>query len=128
MKQGVEARLDALYAGIEGLRAAGFPVRAITPMGAIYLSAQFALHGWQTPSGEALATNEQIRQYLLGAAGLAVVPFQAFGMKEDTGWVRLSVGATSLAEIEVMFGRLGAALEALSAPTGVRRMEGGPPA
>jgi aspartate aminotransferase len=126
MKQGVEARLDALYAGLERLRAAGFPVRAITPMGAIYLSAQFALHGWHTPAGEVLATNEQIRQYLLGAAGLAVVPFQAFGMKEDTGWVRLSVGATNLAEIEVMFGRLGPALEALSPPAGVRRMEGGP--
>ena len=34
------------------------------------------------------------------AAGFAVVPFQAFGVKEDTGWFRLSVGAVSLAEIE----------------------------
>jgi aspartate aminotransferase len=126
MKQGVEARLEALYAGLEHLRASGFPVRAITPMGAIYLSAQFALHGWRTPAGEVLATNEEIRQYLLGAAGLAVVPFQAFGMKEDTGWFRLSVGATSVDEIVAVFERLGAALDALSPPQGVRPMQDAP--
>jgi aspartate aminotransferase len=41
-----------------------------------------------------------VRRYLLKAAGFAVVPFQAFGVKEDTGWFRLSVGAVSLEEIE----------------------------
>jgi aspartate aminotransferase len=126
MKKGVEARLEAMFAGLERLRTAGFPVRAITPMGAIYLSAQFALHGWTTPAGEVLASNQDIRQYLLSAAGMAVVPFQAFGMKEDTGWFRLSAGATNVDEIEGMFGRLGPALEALSAPAGLRPVEGGP--
>jgi aspartate aminotransferase len=118
MKRGVEERLDALYEGIEALRAAGFPVHAITPMGAIYLSARFALHGWRTPDGSVLASNDQIRQYLLEAAGLAVVHFQAFGMPEDSGWFRLSVGATSVAEIQPMFVRLTAALHALVPPAG----------
>ncbi|RYZ31771.1 MAG: pyridoxal phosphate-dependent aminotransferase, partial [Myxococcaceae bacterium] len=36
----------------------------------------------------------------LEKARFAVVPFQAFGLQEDTGWFRLSVGATSVAEIE----------------------------
>jgi aspartate aminotransferase len=45
-------------------------------------------------------TNDDIRKFLLHEAGLAIVPFQAFGMKEDTGWFRLSVGAVSLREIE----------------------------
>ncbi|HEU0300830.1 MAG TPA: hypothetical protein VFR37_15315, partial [Longimicrobium sp.] len=73
-------------------------------------------HGWRTPDGRVLETNEQIRQHLLDAAGLAVVPFQAFGMREETGWFRLSVGAVSVDEIRAMFRRLEPALEALQAP------------
>jgi aspartate aminotransferase len=109
----VQARLNALYEGITSLGDAGHPVSAIPPMGAIYLSARFALHGRTTPSGDVLRTNEEIRRYLLDAAGLAVVPFQAFGMLEDTGWFRLSVGAVSLDAIAAMFERLGPALDAL---------------
>lgn len=110
MKEGVRARLDALYAGLMRLREEGFPVDAMVPMGAIYLSARFALHGRGGPG-----SNEDVRRWLLEAAGLAVVPFQAFGMKEDSGWFRLSVGAVSLPEIEAMFGRLRGALQALDA-------------
>ena len=117
MKAQVQSRLHALYDGIQALRESGLPLDAIPPMGAIYLSARFPLHGWRTPAGGVLTTNEQIRHYLLDAAGLAVVPFQAFGMREETGWFRLSVGAVSVDEIRAMFGRLGPALAAL-APSG----------
>jgi aspartate aminotransferase len=110
MKEGVRARLDALYAGLMRLREEGFPVDAMVPMGAIYLSARFDLRGRGGPAG-----NEEVRRWLLESAGLAAVPFQAFGMKEDSGWFRLSVGAVSLPEIEAMFGRLRGALRALDA-------------
>jgi aspartate aminotransferase len=113
MKHEVEARLNALHAGLEAMAGRGLPVEAVRPMGAIYLSVRFALHGHRTPEGEALSTNEQIRQYLLKAAGLAVVPFQAFGLFEETGWFRFSVGAVSHAEIPPAFERLEAALRAL---------------
>ncbi|HEU4453856.1 MAG TPA: aminotransferase class I/II-fold pyridoxal phosphate-dependent enzyme [Longimicrobium sp.] len=113
MKHEVETRLNALHAGLEAMAGRGLPVEAVRPMGAIYLSVRFALHGHRTPEGETLSTNEQIRQYLLKAAGLAVVPFQAFGLFEETGWFRLSVGAVSHAEIPPAFERLEAALRAL---------------
>jgi aspartate aminotransferase len=113
MRQEVQRRLDALYDGLRALRAQGHPVEAIAPMGAIYLSARFALHGRRTPEGEVLRTNEDIRRWLLAAAGLAVVPFQAFGMREDTGWFRLSVGAVSPEAIAAMFTRLVPAMAAL---------------
>lgn len=116
MRGAVQARLDALYQGISQLGSRGFPVSAIPPMGAIYLSARFQLHGWRTPDGAVLGTNEEIRRYLLDAAGLAVVPFQAFGMMEDSGWFRLSVGAVSLDAVAAMFARLGPALDALRSP------------
>jgi len=97
------------------LRKEGFAVDAITPMGAIYLSARFALIGKKTPDGTTLHTNEEIRKYLLAQAQLAIVPFQAFGSTENTGWFRLSVGAVSVAEIAQMLPRLRNALARLSA-------------
>ncbi len=114
MKEQVQVRLQALYDGLQAVAGAGYPVEAIPPMGAIYLSSRFALHGWRTPAGDVLRTNDEIRHYLLDAAGLAMVPFQAFGMMEDTGWFRLSVGAVSLDEIGTTFARLRPALDALA--------------
>lgn len=114
----VQSRLHALYEGVQALRASGYPVEAIPPMGAIYLSVRFALHGWRTPAGAELRTNDDIRNYLLDSAGLGVVAFQAFGMMEDTGWFRLSVGAVSMDEIKTTFARLAPALEALGRPDG----------
>jgi aspartate aminotransferase len=113
MKRGVQERLDALFAGLARLRDNGHPVDAIPPMGAIYLSARFALNGRKTPSGAVLQTNEDIRQYLLQSAGLAIVPFQAFGATDDSGWFRLSVGSVSLKDIAAVLPRLQSSLDAL---------------
>lgn len=114
MRGGVQLRLDALYGGLAALRDQGLPVQVIPPMGAIYLSARFDLLGRSTPEGERLRTNDDIRRYLLRAAGFATVPFQAFGVPQDTGWFRLSTGAVSLVEIEQAMPRLRAALEVLT--------------
>ena len=111
---GLQQRLNALHDGIVAMRAAGLPVDATAPMGAIYLSARVALNGKRTPDGQLLRTNDDIRRYLLKAAGFAVVPFQAFGVKEDTGWVRLSVGAVSMADIERGLPLLRKAVESVS--------------
>jgi aspartate aminotransferase len=37
---------------------------------------------------------------------VAAVPFQAFGLAEDTGWFRLSIGAVSLDDIRRAFPRV----------------------
>ncbi len=113
-KSGLKARLDALHAGIAILQAEGFPVESIAPMGAIYLSARFNLIGRRTPAGQTLGTNEDIRRHLLEDAGMAVVPFQAFGLMDETGWFRLSVGAVSPAQIDALLPRLKATLQKLA--------------
>jgi len=105
MKAKVRERLDALHAGFLAMAGEGLPVEAIAPQGAIYLSARFNLSG-RTVAGRMLVTNDDIRRLLLEEAGLAVVPFQAFGLKGDTGWFRLSVGAVSMAEIAEVVPRL----------------------
>ena len=110
MVAGVRTRLDLLFQGIESMRAAGLPVEAIAPEGAIYLSAKFALQGRVAPDGTRLDSDEAVRRYLLHAAGVAIVPFQAFGVADDTGWFRLSVGAVSPEQIARMLPRLRDAL------------------
>jgi aspartate aminotransferase len=105
MKAKVKERLDALHAGFAAMAREGLPVEVIAPQGAIYLSARFDLFG-RTLHGRTIATNDDIRRLLLEVAGLAVVPFQAFGLKGDTGWFRLSVGAVSMADIAAVLPRL----------------------
>jgi aspartate aminotransferase len=112
MIAGVRARLDALYHGIEEMRRSGLPVEAIAPEGAIYLSVRFPLVGRVAPDGTRLVNDEAVRAYLLRAAGVAIVPFQAFGVTRDTGWFRLSVGAVSPEQIDRMLPRLQAAIAA----------------
>jgi aspartate aminotransferase len=109
---GVRQRLEALHAGIVSMRDAGLPVDAIAPEGAIYLSARFALAGRTAPDGTRLDSDESVRAYLLRAAGVAIVPFQAFGVMRDSGWYRLSVGAVSPDQISRMLPRLRAAVAA----------------
>lgn len=113
-RHGMQSRLDALCAGFLGMKADGLAVDCLPPSGAIYLSARVAPFGRRTPEGAVLQTNDEVRRYLLNAAGIAVVPFQAFGSREEDGWFRLSAGAVSLSEIEAALPRLQAALRALA--------------
>lgn len=106
IRSGALDRLTALYAGLSALGREGHPVAALPPAGAIYLSAQFDLL-------DRFGSDAGIRSFLLEKAGLAVVPFRAFGYPHDSGWFRLSVGAVSIAAIEEALPRLRAALAEL---------------
>ena len=114
MRQGVQSRLDALERHCAAMRASGLPVETTSVRGAIYLSARVGLSGRRTPDGVVLRSDEDVRSYLLRAAGFAVVPFQAFGVTRECGWFRLSVGAVAVAEIEAAMPRVRAAIEATS--------------
>lgn len=113
MRHEATARLEAVYDGLQSLQRAGLPVECIRPQGAIYVSARFALHGMRTPDGDLLETDEDVRRYLLNAAGLAMVPFGAFGSVGDRGWFRLSIGVSSIAQLEALMPRIEAALGGL---------------
>jgi aspartate aminotransferase len=110
MDERLADRLGAMYEGFESMRRDGYPVDSLNPQGAIYFSAQFALHG-ATFDGSTLETDEDIRELLLERAGAAVVPFRAFGVRANTGWFRLSAGAVSMDEIRELFPRLRALLD-----------------
>ncbi len=90
----IKRRLDLLSDGIQALKAEGLPCDSLPVQGAIYLSARFDLHG-KTIAGCRIESDEDARVAILEQAGVAVVPFTAFGYRENTGWVRFSVGAVS---------------------------------
>lgn len=110
---GIQRRLDALYRGLEQMRSQGLPVEALPPMGAIYMTARIHPFGMRTADGAVLATNEDIRRWILDSSQIGVVPFQAFGVPEESGWFRLSVGAVSEADIAAAMPRLAQALAGL---------------
>ena len=76
----------------------------------MYLSVRFDLFGRPGLDGAPMTTNEHIRKWLLERAGIAVVPFQAFDLEEESGWFRMSVGATSPEELTAALDRLAAVL------------------
>lgn len=57
-----------------------------------------------------------MRRFLLEAARVAVVPFQAFGTQGEDGWFPMSVGAVGEADVEAAVPRLAAAVRSLAAP------------
>jgi aspartate aminotransferase len=62
-----------------------------------------------------------VRRFLLREAGLAIVPFQAFGLAGENGWFRASVGAIPVREIDEAIPRVEAALrKALAQGAGPR--------
>ena len=110
MERELTTRQDALWDGIAALKAAGAPVDAVRPQGAMYFALRLDLAG-RAVGGIRVSDNEGIRRLLLERAGLAVVPFQAFGDPEESGWFRLSVGAVSVDDIRQGIARLGALLQ-----------------
>lgn len=109
-KAAIRRRLNILYEGLQGMKADGLPADSLDPQGAIYLSARFDLHG-KTIRGRTIETDEDLRILLVEEAGVAVVPFTAFGYPEGSGWVRFSVGAVSEEAVESAVTRLRALLD-----------------
>jgi len=109
----VRRSLDTLYKGIRALKSEGFPVDVIEPMGAIYLTLKIDIQGRKTPEGEGLQNAMDVNTYLIEKAGLALVPFSAFGASDTSAWYRASVGGCSFSDIESLLPRLKAAIQKL---------------
>ncbi len=113
-KAEIEERLRRIHAGFMQLKQEGLPVEAIAPEAAIYLTIKLDLAGKKTSEGKLLETQSAVTDYILNAAGLAVVPFYAFGTSKLSPWYRLSVGTCKKEEIDEMIGKLREALSQLS--------------
>lgn len=106
--------LTVLHNGIQDLKNKGFTVESIQPMGALYLTVKLDYIGKTKPDGTLLKDSSNLVFYLIEEAGIALVPFSAFGNSSDMPWYRASAGGVSLDEIKNMLPRLEKALSKLS--------------
>ncbi|MBL4594510.1 MAG: aminotransferase class I/II-fold pyridoxal phosphate-dependent enzyme [Flavobacteriales bacterium] len=112
-KNNISKRLNAFHQGVTKLKEEGFQIESIPPQAAIYLTVKFDLVGKTTADGTLLETSADVTKYLLDEAGLAIVPFYAFGASKKSPWYRLSVGTSVYEEIPELFERLKGALSKL---------------
>jgi len=113
-KTEVEERLRKIYNGLIALKNEGYDVDAVAPEAAIYLTIKLNLAGKKLADGTIIKDQSEVTSYLLQHAGLAVVPFYAFGADNNSPWYRLSVGTCKKEEIEEMLEKLRKALEQVS--------------
>ncbi|MDG2244784.1 MAG: pyridoxal phosphate-dependent aminotransferase [Flavobacteriales bacterium] len=114
IKGELSERLESFYTGFNAMAQEGYPVEVIQPQGALYLTVKFSLKGKATAQVSTLDTTKDIASFLLNEAGLAVVPFYAFGASHDSDWFRLSVGTADKAQIVQVFDKLKKALTGLN--------------
>ena len=112
-KAKIEESLKVLHDGIQDLKNENFAVESIVPMGALYLTIKLDYIGKYLPDGSEIKTSSDLVFYLIKDAGIALVPFSAFGSSPEMPWFRASVGGLSLDEIKDMLPRLKSALEKL---------------
>lgn len=110
-KKEVFERLESFYIGFQSMKSLG--VNCIEPMAAIYLTIQFEIKGKTTQQGKVLATTDDITEFILNEAKMAVVPFSAFGAAKESTWYRLSVGTCKKENIPMMMKTLHEALSSL---------------
>lgn len=114
IRKAVHERLEGFYQGFMQLKGKGYKVDAIAPQAAIYLTVCFDLAGKTTATGKKLEGTRDVQRFLLEEAGLAIVPFYAFGADDNSAWYRLSVGTARKEEIAAVFQKIEAALAQLS--------------
>ena len=70
--------------------------------------------GKKGPDGKIINDSSDLVFYLIENAGIALVPFSAFGNSKTMPWYRASAGGVSKDDIKNMLPKLEAALEKLA--------------
>ncbi len=109
----LETSLKVLHGGIQDLKGKGLAVDSIEPMGALYLTIKLDYIGKTKPDGTVIENSSDLVFYLINEAGVALVPFSAFGEEKSEPWFRASVGGLATEEISAMMPKLENALNAL---------------
>ncbi|RLJ32719.1 aspartate aminotransferase [Chryseobacterium sp. 7] len=112
-KAKLEESLKVLHNGVQDLKGKGLAVDSIEPMGALYLTIKLNYIGKTKPDGAVLENSSDLVFYLINEAGVALVPFSAFGEEKSEPWFRASVGGLAVDEIKGMLPKLESALNKL---------------
>jgi len=112
-KAKLEESLKVLHGGVQDLKGKGLAVDSIEPMGALYLTIKLNYIGKTKPDGAVIENSSDLVFYLINEAGVALVPFSAFGEDTSEPWFRASVGGLAVDEIKVMLPKMENALNNL---------------
>jgi aspartate aminotransferase len=113
-KEKISNKLNLLYNEITKLKNEGLPIDVVKPEGAIYLSVKIDILDTFTDSGKILKTTDDITTYLIEEAGIAIVPFSAFGSSKYSAWFRISIGTFNESDINDVIKRLKTSLQSVT--------------
>lgn len=111
-KKQLEERLHYIHKAFLKLREKGYPVDTIAPQAAIYLTVRIDLKGYSL-NGKSISSQQDVSDFLLNEARLALVPFSCFGADKESPWYRMSIGTCRFEDLDEMFRDLEAALDRL---------------
>jgi len=109
----LQGRLQRFYDGFMALKSKGYPVDAIAPQAAIYLSVKIDLVGKTTPDGTVLTDTDAVHDYLLNTVKIGMLPFSWFGATSYGDWFRISVGTCRQEDVAEVMEILEAGMAAL---------------
>ncbi len=109
----LQSRLQGFYDGFTDLKEKGYPVDAISPQAAIYLTVKIDLVGKTTADGVVLADTNKVHDYILNTAKIGILPFSWFGAASYGSWFRISVGTCGESEVGEVIQALEGAMESL---------------
>ncbi|MFZ1321756.1 MAG: aminotransferase class I/II-fold pyridoxal phosphate-dependent enzyme [Ignavibacteria bacterium] len=99
IKKQIFDRLKAFYDGFKMLKGEGFNVDAIAPQASIFMTVKIDLIGKKLKNGKVLENSSHVKDFLIGNAKIALVPFSSFGSSADSVWYRVAVGTCTLDQI-----------------------------
>lgn len=113
IKPEIYSRLSGLYEGITNLKKQNYPIDAIHPQAAIYLTVKCPWTNRITADGKTLSNQIMVTDYILNTCKVAMVPFKAFGSSDDSEWYRISVGTMKKEEINAIISALKSGMDLL---------------
>ncbi|HLT24315.1 MAG TPA: pyridoxal phosphate-dependent aminotransferase [Ignavibacteria bacterium] len=114
VRERIYASLSGFYEGFMSLKNDGYPVDAIQPQAAMYLTVKLDLLGKKDANGKTMNNSDDITLFLIDEAKIGLIPFTAFGSENNPSWFRLSVGTCTADEVPAIMSNLKNALDKLS--------------
>jgi len=109
----IKNNLEYFYEKLVQLKDQKYPIDVIKPTGAIYLTVKIDLINKEYQNKK-IKTIDEITEFLIKEANIALVPFKAFGVKNSEPWFRLSIGTIKKSDIKPIVNHLKQALDKLN--------------
>ncbi len=113
-KKDISDRLNLFYSRFIELKNDGFNVDVIPPQASIFMTVKVDLIGKKKSDGMEISCTQDITDFLIEDAQMALVPFASFGSSPDSTWYRVSVGTCTLEQIDEVMKKFKQALSSLA--------------